>query len=342
MTAGKTFESLLSGLTDRQKEVIEGRFGLSGKGEMETLAAIGDRMQVTRERIRQIERSALEVLKTAIEKNPQCTQILETAAKILQDAGGVMKRDVLLDKLSRAAKGITENHLALLLEATNEFHEHPEDEDHWAFYYFSKNDLRATEAFTDSWAEFLGGQKENVLARGYQAHFKEFVKKKHMEETRAQYSLGISRKFHSNTYGDIGLREWPEIRPQTTRDRAYLVMKKTGEPLHFSAIADAINAAKLTAQTALAPTVHNELIKDERFVLVGRGTYALREQGYEPGIAREVIQKVLKHEGPLKTQDVVERVQKQRLFKPNTIIINLQNKTFFERMADGKYRVRES
>ena len=88
--------------------------------------------------------------------------------------------------------------------------------------------------------------------------------------------------------------------------------------------------------------MHNELIKDERFVLVGRGMYGLSEQGYEPGTAREVIAKVLKKQGPLAAADVVTHVNKQRFFKPNTILINLQNKASFERLPDGKYRVRVS
>jgi hypothetical protein len=88
--------------------------------------------------------------------------------------------------------------------------------------------------------------------------------------------------------------------------------------------------------------VHNELIKDNRFVLVGRGMYALKEHGYEPGTAREVIAKVLKNQGPLRPTDVVTHVNKQRFFKPNTILINLQNRSFFERMPDGRYRVREA
>ncbi len=92
----------------------------------------------------------------------------------------------------------------------------------------------------------------------------------------------------------------------------------------------------------MAPTVHNELIKDNRFVLVGRGMYALREHGFEPGIARDVIKKILATKGPLRVDAVVAEVNKQRFFKANTVVINLQNKDYFERLADGKYKVRES
>lgn len=339
---GQIFNSILSVLTPRQREVVEGRFGLDKSRFPETLAAIGDRLKVTRERIRQIEKSALDLLNKEVAKSAICQQILNNGKKRLKNAGGVIKQDLLLEEICDSSEGLHENHLALLLEASHAFHFHPEDENYWSFYYLSKNDLKAAENFIDDWANFLEGQKEKVLAGFYKSHLKDYAKHKHLGQTQAENFLAISKKIHANSYGDIGLGSWPEIRPLTTRDRAYLVMKKKSEPLHFEAIADAINDAKLSVQLALAPTVHNELIKDQRFVLVGRGIYALREHGYEPGIAREVIQRVLVGHGPMKTRDVISAVQKQRLFKTNTIIVNLQNKSFFERLSDGKYRVRKS
>ena len=67
----KIIASRLTGLNPRQKEVITARFGLDGKGEGETLAAIGDRMDVTRERVRQIENGAITLVKANIVKNPE-------------------------------------------------------------------------------------------------------------------------------------------------------------------------------------------------------------------------------------------------------------------------------
>lgn len=150
------------------------------------------------------------------------------------------------------------------------------------------------------------------------------------------------KKIGKNPYGDVGLSEWTEIQPKTVRDRIYLALKKKGEPLHFRTIAQLINQYSTKAKPASAPTVHNELIKDTRFVLVGRGMYALSEDGYEPGTAREVIHRILKKNGPLRPKEVMLAVQKERFFKPNTVLVNLQNKSFFKRMPDGTYRIRES
>lgn len=343
LSATKAVNSILQSLSPRQKEVIVGRFGLSSSKEGETLAAIGDRMGVTRERVRQIEKSALQTLRKQISDDPACLQILARSRRNLKSAGGVAKNDLLLEHAESFADGLHENHLALLIEASGAFHLYPEDENFWSFYYLDKNNLKAAIGFVDKWVSFIESRKSEILSGLYKAKLANFARANQVGKGTAENFLGISKKIHESPYGDIGLRNWPEIRLATTRDRAYLVLRKNGKPLHFTAVSDTINKDGLGgAQVALAPTVHNELIKDSRFVLVGRGIYGLREQGYEPGIAREVIQKILKKHGPLTPKAVVAHVQKQRFFKPNTILVNLQNKNFFERAADGTYRMRES
>lgn len=347
LSAPKAINSILQNLNPRQKEVVIGRFGLAGAQaglkDGETLAAIGDRLGVTRERVRQIEKSALQTLSKQVEKNPSCLQILSLCKKYLKNGGGVMKKDLLLNHAASFAEGLHENHLALLVEASGAFHLHPEDDNFLPFYYLGKSELKAAVSFTDKWVDFLESRKADVLSGLYQTKLTSFIKTNQVPRGVAENFLDILKKIHRSPYGDLGLRDWPEIRPTTTRDRAYLVLKKKNRPLHFTAIAETINQDRLGgAQTALAPTVHNELIKDPRFVLVGRGIYALREQGYEPGIARVVIQKILKRQGPLTHKELIVHVQKQRFFKPNTILINLQNKNFFERHSDGTYKVREA
>ena len=84
-------------------------------------------------------------------------------------------------------------------------------------------------------------------------------------------------------------------------------------------------------------TTHNELIKDPRFVLVGRGLYALSEWGYINGIVKDVITKILDKSGPLTKKEIVEKVMKERYVKENTILVNLQNSKNFKKEKDGKY-----
>jgi hypothetical protein len=339
----KLINSALTGLNPRQKEVITARFGLEGQQDGETLAAIGERLNVTRERVRQIENGAIVLVKANITKNPEAGVILDKVKKYIVSRGGVAKKSDVVKFTSALATGIRENHLDFLAEASGAFNLYREDDAFNPFYYVTEKDLKTARTFVDSWVGFLKSKKEKVFADSYQVQLAGFLKAKPaFLPVIAENYLGISKLIDKNPYGDMGLREWPEISPATVRDKIYLVLKKKAEPLHFEDIAKHINKVGFDDQEALAPTVHNELIKDSRFVLVGRGIYGLKEHGYEPGTAREVITKVLKTKGPLKPNDVVIHVNQQRFFKPNTILINLQNRNFFERMNDGKYRVRES
>jgi hypothetical protein len=148
--------------------------------------------------------------------------------------------------------------------------------------------------------------------------------------------LEISKNIQRNSEGLFGLREWPEINPRGVKDKAYLVFKKQNKPLHFTQVASLIGQA-------LPQTVHNELIKDPRFVLVGRGTYALKEWGYEPGRVREVIFKILsKEKKPLTKKEILAKVLKQRLVKETTVLLNLSNKEYFLKNPQGKYQIREA
>jgi hypothetical protein len=338
----KIINNALAGLNPRQKEVLTARFGLEKGDEGETLAAIGERMHVTRERVRQIENGAISLVKANMAENVEAVAILERIKKFIVTKGGVAKKADVAQFASALANGIRESHLDFLAEATGSFHLYREDENYHPFYYVTEKDMKTAQGFVDGWVTFLKNRKEKVFSESYNVQLAAFLKTKSVNQPIAESYLAISKRIHKNPYGDMGLRDWPEISPSTVRDKIYLVLKKKGEPLHFEDIAKHINNVGFDEQEALAPTVHNELIKDERFVLVGRGMYGLREHGYEPGTARQVIAKILKSRGPLRPTDVVTNVNHERFFKPNTILINLQNKNYFERMPDGRYRVREA
>jgi DNA-directed RNA polymerase delta subunit len=94
------------------------------------------------------------------------------------------------------------------------------------------------------------------------------------------------------------------------------------------------NEKKVTKQA-----VHNELIRDERFILIGRGIYALREWGYNKGVVEEVIEEVLITAGkPLHKDEIIKEVLKRRVVKETTILLNLQ-KDRFKRVARATYTI---
>jgi hypothetical protein len=146
--------------------------------------------------------------------------------------------------------------------------------------------------------------------------------------------LSLSKHIGSNPLSEWGKAHSPAIRTKGIRDYAYLVIKQHGEPMHFSDVAKAIT--QVFSKKAHVATTHNELIKDARFVLVGRGLYALAEWGYSPGVVRDVIREVVKKK-PLTRDEVIVAVKKVRYVKDNTILVNLNDTRHFKKSRDGKY-----
>ena len=138
-----------------------------------------------------------------------------------------------------------------------------------------------------------------------------------------------------NPLGEWGVTESHNVNARGMRDYAYLIIRKDGSPMHFTEVAKSIT--QIFDKKAHVATCHNELIKDKRFVLVGRGLYALSSWGYEKGVVKDVIAKVLKKEGPLAKKDIIDRVLKERYVKENTVFVNLQDPKMFKKTKDGKY-----
>lgn len=319
-------EELLAGLlNERQRDIVKGRFGLSSKSP-QTLAAIGDKYGITRERVRQIESLALASIKLQLNKGT-CKEIVKLVKDNLKNVGGVRKDKDLYNDLHCYFSDVVNNEqygrqISFIINSSEKFKYHPEDNDFYGFWYANGGAVDKLFKFTEKMTSALemGGAKPKLAF--------------------ADNFLSVSKKFATSPYEDFGLSHWSHICPKVSRDWAYLVLKKEGGPLHFTELTKAINKLRKEKVTN-AQTVHNELIKDNRFMLVGRGTYGLKEFGILPGTARDVIVHVLKKNGPQKSKDAIQLVLKERAFKENTLLLNLQDRKYFKRLDDGRYTVRE-
>lgn len=325
----KICNTLLGYLPERQKDVLNRRFGLVN-AETETLQSIGDDFGITRERVRQIEREGLSRL-SPWKKEENAQEIFSHFSRYFSSQGGLKREDLLLGSLGGDSY---QNHVFFLLTLGDEFHRFPDEEISHPFWSTEEDiSARVQEVIKRLLSKFEAENRllleENILPLAQD------------QPTQFFYSaIEIARDIEKGPLGEFGLVFWPEIKPRGVRDVAYLVLKKGGSPLHFRQIAEVANSLGdlWPRKTVLPQTVHNELIRDERFVLVGRGLYALREWGYNNGTVREVILHVLKEaNNPLCKEEIVENVLKQRHVKENTVVLNLHNKKYFLRTAEGKY-----
>jgi hypothetical protein len=312
----KICKDLVSDLKDREREVIVRRFGLEGK-EKETLQSIGDSFGITRERVRQIENAAINKIRPKLKKY---RDVFEAFLKYFKKFGEVRKEEKLLEELG----GKEKNELVFLLSLDKRFLRFNQSQDFHSLWTTNLEALEKVKNLLSLICKKFEKEKKLMTLKEIASEFK-------VREDILEGFLEISKRIQKNKKGFYGLREWPEINPRSLRDRAYLVFKELQKPLHFTEVARMIEGANLKS-------VHNELIRDERFVLIGRGIYALREWGYFPGEVKDVIYKFLKEEGPLTKEEILERIRKQRVVKENTVLINLAK--YFEKDEKGRYRIK--
>ena len=307
--------SLLKDMPGRTGAILSRRFGLDG--ERETLESIGKSYGITRERVRQIEKVGLSYLKKKL-KNAFYQKVFYFFIDELKSSGSLRKEDLLLKQLAGTK---FRNHVFFLLTLGEEFERFSETEDFYPFWTIDRNSLNTAKKVINSF--ILELQKRNQPLA--------------LPANVLPSYIEISKHILKGPEGLYGLRDWPEINPRNIKDKAYIVLKKAENPLHFSQV------ARFIGRDVSSQTVHNELIKDPRFVLVGRGLYALGEWGYEPGVVREVISKTLvKAKKPLSKEEIIEKVLEQRYVKPNTILLNLANKKYFIKNPQGKYIIRKA
>lgn len=336
----KEMAVLLSLLPVRQKDVISKRFGLKD-GKRKTLEEIGREYSITRERVRQIENDAKETLSESDEM-----KTLDPFFALLADHflsfGGVRAEHVLFsedakEKLLPALKAeIAQAYLFFLLSLHDLFERHSESDEFHVVWALKDAKPDTVKESLSALVDRLEKHREPISRSQLLEWFGELTGEE-QEQVLASY-LAMSKQIDENAFGEYGLSHWPEIATRGVRDKAYLVLKKFGKPLHFREIVDQINGSFEDERRAHPQTVHNELIKNERFVLVGRGTYALAEWGYRPGKVADVLVRIFEDEGkPLSKEDIIKAVLKERNVKPNTIALNLQNRAYFEKMNDGRF-----
>jgi len=339
INVSKLTKAVLSQLEAKQRDVLENRYGLSD-GAVKTLAEIGEKYHITRERVRQIESVAIkEVLKN--KDSVEMADFVSLVKNHLKNVGGVRRDVLLLSDLKLMIADPNSPHLGnkvrFLLETAGEPRLVSEDNNFYAYWHLGEDEKRKAQDFSNKLVKLMDKQRGTVVShQNIDSVLSEATKPHNFKDLVALNYVSLSKQFHINHYGDFGLASWPEVNPKNMKDWAYSVLKKQNKPLHFGEITKFINKV-CDNKIAHPQTVHNELIKDERFVLVGRGTYGLKEFGIMPGTAKEVLANLIKQHGPLSPKELISLVLKERVFKKNTILINLQNRKHFKRLEDGKY-----
>ncbi len=329
-------EKLLAQLPQRGQAILKKRYGLMGDFSIETLEKIGSDYNITRERVRQIIADAKKNISQ--EKDDLDFQKAEEQLFLaVEKKCDIIKEEDILAEHSGGKSRKEENAMRFLVDLSQKIQVTSEKnriEKVWATSGTVIEKVlkiaKATEALLAEGKKLLSD--EEILQR-LMAVLGEFSKKEIL------CYLNVLSGIKKNKFGKWGMRHWPEVTPKGSREKIYLILKEEKKPLHFTEIAVLIEKHKLGTKKVHPQTIHNELIKDTRFVLIGRGIYALGEWGYSGGAVKDVLWDILeKSEKLLDREEIVKKVFEVRKVKRTTIMINLNSKNF-EKVGSG-YRIK--
>ncbi|HEX4775001.1 MAG TPA: sigma factor-like helix-turn-helix DNA-binding protein [Candidatus Saccharimonadales bacterium] len=321
---------------EREREIVGRRFGLFDRKE--TLEQIGEMLGITRERVRQLEKSVVTRLMGAGEqgKLPHLTDFEAQAVELLQKEGKIARVTQLTNELTENPSREEYARVAFLSQLAPNLTLIPEDDNFYASV--SLKDLGDEKALKTRVAKLI----EAIKKLGEPKSIEDIAKAAGNGPAKEVAALASTSKQLATLNGRWGLVKWPMVNPKNIRDKIYVILKENGKHMHFNEIAGAIKDSSFKRKDVTTQAIHNELIKDKRFVLVGRGIYALKEWGYEKGTVADIITEVLREAGqPLHRDEIVKRVLKSRFVKETTILLNLQGKPQFKRVAKATYALSE-
>lgn len=330
----QTTKKLLAVLPDRAREVLIKRYGLGKSTEKMTLDSIGKLYGITRERVRQIENYALANIRKSDAYKDEKSAFAEIE-ELIHALGGIVVEEDFLGHASKDKE--LQNHIHFLLVIGDTFKKRKEDNDFKHRWHVNEELAKQVESSLSKLYSSLSNDDlllESEIVNKFLGHL-ESVSEKYKNQEIVKRWLSLSKTLGKNAMGEWGVASSSNIKTKGMRDYAFLVIRKHGSPIHFKEVAKQITA--VFKKKAHIATTHNELIKDKRFVLVGRGLYALREWGYMSGVVKDVIKNILEKNGPLTKEEIIDKVMKERYVKENTIMVNLQNQKHFKKTKDGKY-----
>ncbi len=318
---------------EREREIITRRFGLFDRRE--TLEQIGELLGITRERVRQLEKAILVRLKNIAEddKVPGIHTIERALIRDLSESGRVARvHDITERLIGKDHDARHRAHVAFVAELSPNITVVNENDNYYhAIAIKEHGDEKKIKSSIDEVVQTIKKHGEPLSIENLHAK----LNHEHPSHVRA---LASASKHLASLKDNWGLVKWPTVNPKNIRDKIYVILNENGEPMHFSDIAKSIKQSSFKRKDVTTQAIHNELIKDKRFVLIGRGIYALDHWGFSKGTVADIISSVLKKANePLHRDEIVKRVLESRHVKETTILLNLQSKPQFKRVAKATY-----
>ncbi len=337
------FQTVLNSLSDKEKNVITRRVGMNG--EKETLQSIWNSFKpaITRERVRQIEDAGIRKIGRII-KATDLTFVQDQAKHFIGLHGGIMTKEKLISSLIKESNiSVDMNHsiLEVIIHSDYDISKSKPKLGVKTYFFLPSLNKKVIDPLHKESLKILSRKKDVIDRKELYSAIMDSLKGKFqwLNAIVIDSTLEVFEDIIKGEETLIGLTKWKILNPKTLKDKAIYVLKKERVPMHFIDISNKITS--YLGEKVKVNTIHNELIRNEEFVLIGRGIYALKEWGFKPGTVLDVIIEVLKkNNGPMSTENIVAKVLKVRNVKKTTIYMNLQNKKVIERVWRNYYQLK--
>jgi len=342
LNLSEIIEDIFLVLTNKEKNVIIKRFSLDNQPK-QTLEKIGQEFSVTRERIRQIEKIALTKLRRTV-SNTRLSVINKLAKELIEKNGGVLIEERIISEilnLIHAKEKVDSHIIRLSLHINSDLIKTDKSQSSKPFWRINTVNNQEIKDIIKAGINLLNKKGDVIVQNELAIKVQKHLSTKYTDIPAFRvFSVLDTENRIKKTENGYGLMSWRHINPQSIRDKAYIVLKKGNKPLHFVEIANRITEEEFDKKVVTTQAVHNELIRYDQFVLVGRGLYALKEWGYTQGTVADVIGKVLAKKSPMSKQEIITEVLKQRQVKKGTISLNLQKNPEFVRVGRAVYSLK--
>lgn len=337
------FKEILQALSEKEKNVIERRIGLHW--EKETLQNIWDSFSpnITRERVRQIEDSWIKKIGRVV-KATTLVKIQEFAKEILEEHGWLLIKEKLINAIIKwfeLEKNMNASILETIVQSDYDIVKSKPKLGTKTYFYLPRISKKTIDAIYKEALAILKKRKDVMEKASLYEMIKINLKNNNLKNIFIDAVLDVYEDIVSGEETLIGLEKWKILNPKTLKDKAIYILRKEKIPMHFVSIANKIT--ETMGEKVKVNTVHNELIRNNEFVLVGRWIYALKDWGiYKPGTVLDVIMDIMKKAWePMSTEDIIAKVLKVRKVKNTTIYMNLQNKKIIQRVWRNYYQLKD-
>lgn len=336
-----SFKDIINSLSDKEKTVISERVWLNW--DRKTLQFIGASFSpsITRERVRQIEDSWIKKIGRII-KSSNLYDIQNKARDIVKLHWNLISKDKLINNIIKELNidpSINSNILETIIQADVEILKSKPKLGTKTYFYFPSINKSLIEQIHKEWVKILKKKKDVMRKLDLYEQIKHNIWNNSLSNVLIDNIMDIFDDVVDWEENLIWLTKWKILNPKTLKDKAIYVMKKQKTPMHFVDISN--NITKYLWDNVKVNTIHNELIRNNEFVLIWRWLYALKEWWFKPGTVIDVIIDVLKkNKEPMSTEDIIKNVLKVRNVKKTTIYMNLQNKDIIKRVGRNYYDIK--